>query len=378
MHWHLHWLTLLFSLVFGLRCVWRIRTYDLLEKEPWTKMIVATIWGGIWSIVISLMLYRGADIIGFEIGWNWTGALLGIGPIEEFGKLAAFFSCYFFIRKELNEPVDGMIYMACVALGFSLIENYFYAVNGASADYELLVTRSLICTPVHMLFSVFMGFGAYAWLRMGRGAGLLFTAFLMASVAHGLYDGILIADLGGWTWPLLIALLLLLALTDRSFLEYCTAISPMRRSLAAFVDASEGHDCSDRLECPNCGSRNPETEHRVAGHHIRFQKCGRCECYVARKVCIKMMFRYFGPGFRRRRYKYRSAASMGKKFATLQENNFIAEDSQRGYFRLAPLSETLEGIVADTIRAMQSRWWFPALYDLQRNDAKESERCSTE
>jgi len=34
-------------------------------------------------------------------------------------------------------------YMACVALGFSLIENYFYAVDGASDDYDLPLTRML-------------------------------------------------------------------------------------------------------------------------------------------------------------------------------------------------------------------------------------------
>ena len=56
----------------------------------------------------------------------------------------------------MDEPTDSLIYMACVALGFSLIENYFYAVRNPSTT-PLIAIRLIICTPMHIAFSIFLG-----------------------------------------------------------------------------------------------------------------------------------------------------------------------------------------------------------------------------
>ncbi|MDP6545752.1 MAG: PrsW family intramembrane metalloprotease [Phycisphaerae bacterium] len=357
-----HGIVILISFFFGLACIKYIRTYDIHEKEPVGKMMLATVWGGMWSIVISVVLYSGVQVVGFEIRGNWTGALLGIGPIEEFGKLVAFLSCYFFIRKELNEPADGMIYMACVALGFSLIENVFYAVDGSSVRYGVLFARMLICTPVHILFSVFMGLGLYAWLRMHQGVSLLVFAFLYASIAHGVYDGIVFGGMNIVTLAAIVYLFYRMVLLALSFLEYATAISPARCSLATFVRLSRGRRFRG-FECLHCGSLNPKEGYNLGDIH--FQKCDACPCYVTTKRGLGRIFNHFGSRFRKRRGEYFPASLTGEKFSTLCRDNYVSDAKGLAFFYLAPLSEALEGINTANIQAMQDHWWFP---ELQRFD----------
>ncbi len=360
-----HGLVILISVLFGMLCIRKIRTYDIHEKEPFWKMLLAMVWGGVWSIGISLVLYRGADIVGFEIVRNWTGALLGIGPIEEFGKLAALFSCYFFIRKELNEPVDGMIYMACVALGFSIIENYFYTFSGLSPNYYLLIFRSLICTPVHILFSAFMGLGVYVWIRMGRGWRLLLFAFLYASIIHGLYDGILFSKLGGWGLLVLIFILYRVVVLNTSLLEYTTAISPARCSLVSLVHLSSGEPSDEGLECLHCGSKNPKVGYSVGS--VYFQKCDACSCYVTTKRGLGKIFRRFASRLKSRKADYYTAAVTGTQFSTLCRDNYVSDKKELAFFYLEPLNEAIEGLNSATIHAMQERWWFPELQKVDGN-----------
>jgi len=354
-----HGSLILISFVFGLVCIRYIRTYDIHEKEPFWKMLLATVWGGVWSIGISIALYLGVDVLGFEIGRNWTGALLGIGPIEEFGKLVAFLSCYFFIRKEMNEPVDGMIYMACVALGFSLIENFFYAIDGASASYRVLLVRSLLCTPVHILFSVFMGLGLYVWFRMRRGVLLLGCGFLYASAVHGIYDGILFGTINYIAIAAFIYLLHRMTRLVLSLFEYSTAISPARCSLASFVRLAGSGPCDEGLECLHCGSTNPKVGYHLGAIH--FQKCDSCSCYVATKRGLGRIFRHFGSRFKKRRSEYFPASVTGEKFSTFFRDNYVSDEKGLAFFYLEPLSEVLEGINTANIQAMQARWWFPEL-----------------
>jgi len=361
-----HGIVILISFIFGLVCIRYIRTYDIHEKEPVWKMLLAMVWGGAWSIVISLLLYSGVEILGFEVRGNWAGALLGIGPIEEFGKLIAFLSCYFFIRKELNEPVDGMIYMACVALGFSLIENFFYAIDGSSVMYGVLFIRLLICTPVHILFSVFMGLGLYACLRMWRGGAFLVFTFLYASIAHGVYDAILFSGM-----PIIVTLAAIIFLLYRmirlalSFLEYSTAISPERCSLASFVRLAGNSPCAEGLECLHCGSMNPKVGYHLGA--IYFQKCDSCPCYVTTKRGLGRIFKHFGSRFRKRRDEYFPASMTGEKFSTLCRDNYVSDEKELAFFYVEPLSEALEGINTANIRAMQDRWWFPELHRVDGN-----------
>jgi len=104
------------AFLIGIAFLLKIRSYDIYEKEPFRKLLLVMIIGGIISIGTSMFLYRFV-----EINLNIIDAILKIGLIEEFSKLIALFIAYQFIKNDFNEIVDGLIYITAVALGFSII-----------------------------------------------------------------------------------------------------------------------------------------------------------------------------------------------------------------------------------------------------------------
>ena len=143
---------ILISFAFGILCIRHLRRYDVHEQEPLWVMVAVTIWGGFVSIVSSLFLYRMIQENGIALTDGFPFSYLYVGYVEELAKLLALVSCWPIIRKEMDEPTDGLIYMACVALGFSLIENYFYALANPGIN-ALIAIRLVICTPMHIASS---------------------------------------------------------------------------------------------------------------------------------------------------------------------------------------------------------------------------------
>jgi len=347
-------LLILASFAAGVAWILYIRRFDMHEPEPFARMLVVTVWGGAWSIVMALALYRLVYGLGFSpISPGWW-AMLVIGPVEEAAKLAALVSSYLFIRKQLNEPTDGMIYMASVALGFSMIENYMYA-RYAPNTTEIMLTRLLICTPTHIFDSVFMGLAFYVVARKRKGLWLLVGSFLYASLIHGLYDMVIFTDLGGIAWGLVIYISYYMAFT---LLEYVTAVSPFRKSLKAFIETYDLPATGEGIDCLNCGSDGKKTTYRLGGHRI--QKCDNCECYVTTKAGIKAMFRFFGSMFMWRPGGYHCSKRTGLPYSTLCEGNRISDAEGTAFFRLDELDAVLEEINTARIAEVQNRWWFPA------------------
>ena len=108
---------------------------DLRHPEP-KKLIFYTFIAGALSTVFVLQIQLVID--------NWSRdyfesfsfpSLFILAVIEEVFKFGA---AYFMVghRKELDEPVDAMIYMVVAALGFSAVENVasvFQSPNGLAA-----------------------------------------------------------------------------------------------------------------------------------------------------------------------------------------------------------------------------------------------------
>jgi hypothetical protein len=51
---NVNYLFIIISFIIGFFLIDYLRSFDLHEKEPRLKMIVVSLWGGIWSIGISL------------------------------------------------------------------------------------------------------------------------------------------------------------------------------------------------------------------------------------------------------------------------------------------------------------------------------------
>ena len=263
------------SFIIGIFCIRYIQSFDRHEKEPFWHMFAVTCWGGVSSVILSFMLYAASHYLGIKEFHNSFGALFVIGPVEELSKLVALGACYFIISKQMNEPVDGIIYMACVALGFSLIENYLYATQGVGNEY-LLLLRVLICTPMHISFSVFMGLAFYICLQNRNSFPLLIYAFIYASLVHGLYDLVIFNGL------FLLALMFIYKVTYTSalsFLGYAVAKSPFRKTLSQFIIEYTDAGPEEGLECLHCGSKEEKLTYKW--DKLALQKCDHCDMYVA-------------------------------------------------------------------------------------------------
>ena len=103
-----------------------------------------------------------------------------------------------FHSKELDEPLDIMLYMVVAALGFAAVENVLYLfmpITGLSFNDIVVaaVTVSFIrfigATFLHTLCSALVGyFLARATLRAHNGRSLVLLGMALATFLHGLYD----------------------------------------------------------------------------------------------------------------------------------------------------------------------------------------------
>lgn len=324
------------SFVIGVVFIKVLQGYDIHEKEPFIKMAAATLVGGALSILICDILYSQVYAYGINNLKSTVGALLVIGPVEEAAKLLALFVCLAFIKNEMNEPTDGLVYMGCVALGFSVIENYFYVMN-SETPLNTLLGRLTFATPAHVLSSVIMGLAVYAIVKEKAKWPFLAAAFIYASLLHGVYDALIFSGFGSL---LIIPLLLIAYSWTRNILGYMTAMSPHRVSLTKFVQNYEDPLVEEGMECLKCGNKVDKRSYWLGKIHL--QECPQCFSFVATKNTIFNIFRHFGSTFRSLTREYRSADSNSKDMNTVYRSNYISESKNLAYFNLEELSEALE------------------------------------
>jgi len=101
-------------------------------------------------------------------------------------------------NPEFDEPVDTMIYMVIVALGFAGLENMLYLFSPAeSLPFAEVVNRTVVisfvrfigATFLHTLCSAVIGYFLALSFRDTKNRAVLFTAGLfLSTLLHGLYD----------------------------------------------------------------------------------------------------------------------------------------------------------------------------------------------
>ena len=351
---------ILLSFSIGLLCLGYIRSKDRFEKEPYGHLLAVACWGGLCSYIISGLLYDLLAHWGVNDLRNTWGALLVIGPVEEGSKLAALFSSYIIIRKQLNEPVDGLLYMACVALGFSLIENYFYAMDAPTGGSRLFFARLLICTPSHINFSAFMGLAFYFLVQYRGGTWLILPAFAYAAVVHGLYDMVVFNGF----FIALLALVIWLAYKGAvSLLGYATAKSQFRQNLWSFLNTYPRAYLMRGLKCPACGSKAYKPTYRLLSQTI--QKCDQCDSHITTPGGLRAILHHFSAAPSR---NFLGRPIIGKRIrgkapeSSIMESSIInrSSDGRRISFNLKVLNHLIVQQNRQTVRRMERHWWFPA------------------
>ncbi|MEQ8764192.1 MAG: PrsW family glutamic-type intramembrane protease [Planctomycetota bacterium] len=183
-----------------------LRHKDQLEPEP--RLMLLRVFGLGCLSTVPVLLLRGflEPMVPATDGWSaWiVDAFLVTALLEEGSKfLAVFFGAYF--HKELDEPLDGIVYGVAAALGFASVENVIYLIYTDST--MLILQRAFTATLGHIAFTGSLGyFLGRAKFTAHRPVRWIASGFLVALFLHGLYDVFLFAN--GWVqWVSLVFVL---------------------------------------------------------------------------------------------------------------------------------------------------------------------------
>ena len=164
---------------------------DKYQKEPF-KSLLKAFFGGMLAVVFTIITVK---IIDYTIGLipylNQTvfyDSFITAGIPEELCKFLVFM-IFIWHDKNFDEYFDGIVYASFISLGFATVENIMYVLPGGIATG---VVRALISVPAHFLFAVIMGyFLSLAKFSNGKKAGYIILGLVIAMIAHGLFDWLL-------------------------------------------------------------------------------------------------------------------------------------------------------------------------------------------
>lgn len=191
--------SLLYAIVGGvvpaLVWLWFWRREDRLHPEPrW--LILICFLGGMLAVPLVIPLEHWVNIY-----FGSTGAAFVLWAlIEEVFKYGAAFLTVL-TRREVDEPIDDLIYLITAALGFAAMENIFFLIvplmQGDLATS--LITgnlRSIGATLLHVISSATVGiFIAFGYFHTRRQKRILTTIGLfLAVVLHTLFNLSIISD----------------------------------------------------------------------------------------------------------------------------------------------------------------------------------------
>lgn len=186
----------------GIFWLWYFYKKDKLEPEPKALVMTMFLLGAI--AVIPVFFIEQAFNYGFE--WISPALLLIFGApvIEEYTK---FWVVRRFVHSnhEFNEPMDGIVYAAAVALGFASLENLGYVgcayfnmleqtETTAGLVWSVSFTRAFFSVPGHVLFSAMWGYalGAAKFTHDPARAHIFVRRGLILSmILHGLFNSVI-------------------------------------------------------------------------------------------------------------------------------------------------------------------------------------------
>jgi len=193
--------------------------FDRYEKEPLGLILASFLWGAVPAVIFSIIAQVLLDVplylfVQPSLGADLVSASI-IAPLtEEPFKALALLLLLLFFRREIDSPLDGILYGALVGFGFATTENTLYFLEafgwgGIGGVLRLALYRAFIFGLNHALFTGCSGLGIalartsprwpvkIAAPIVGLGAGMVF---------HGLHNaGATLA--GPSRWPLLISIL---------------------------------------------------------------------------------------------------------------------------------------------------------------------------
>jgi len=150
----LRWL----AIIPGIILIIQVYKQDRIEKEPLGLIIKLLFFGALTIIPAVIFETIGEGIISsvFSEGSIVTAAIdcfFVVGLAEEGCKYLAL-KWGTWRNRNFNFRFDGIVYSVCVSMGFAILENILYVMDGG---FETAIMRALTAVPGHCIFAIFMG-----------------------------------------------------------------------------------------------------------------------------------------------------------------------------------------------------------------------------
>ena len=166
---------------------------DKYQKEP-IKTLAKAFIGGMIAIALDILIVTGIQYLAGDSAITKTvffSAFLEAGIPEEFSKFLIFM-LFIWRDKNFDEYFDGIVYATFIGLGFACVENIEYVFM---FGFGTGVVRALLSVPGHFLFGVVMGyFLSMAKFHPKKRGTYLISGLLLAMIAHGLFDWLLMVS----------------------------------------------------------------------------------------------------------------------------------------------------------------------------------------
>jgi RsiW-degrading membrane proteinase PrsW (M82 family) len=195
---------LLFTIAWA---IW-FRHLDKFEREPWSMVATAFVWGGLaapfaMAIYANTSLnYAYGKLFGRDFANNWSAGLSA--PFtEELAKGAGILLLLGMARHLVVTVADGVILGAFCGLGFQALEDFVYSGRSAGGSFgsdqigestHMILNRAVSDVVSHPLFTALFAAGVIYLVgtrlqprRVGRGLGLIVAAML----THALWDSMI-------------------------------------------------------------------------------------------------------------------------------------------------------------------------------------------
>jgi protease PrsW len=170
---------------------------DRYDPEPWWCLAMAFLWGAIVATGYAGMINTGvhiasAGLFGPKVG-NFLTTVVSAPLSEEFFKGLAILGFFYFLRREFDGVVDGIIYATFCALGFAAVENVSYYARADMADQlgATFFLRGILAPWGHPLYTSMTGIGfgiaresSKTWVRVLAPIGGFFVGVFM----HALWN----------------------------------------------------------------------------------------------------------------------------------------------------------------------------------------------
>lgn len=218
---------LFLALIPGILIIVYIFRKDKVESEPLSLIVRLLILGAV-SCIPAIFAetvmsgFKPAEFTEGSVGNALFNAFLVAALCEEVCKFLLLWLGSW-KNRNFNYRFDGIVYGVCVAVGFALLENVMYVLQGG---VYVALMRGILAVPLHAFCGVFMGvhYGAAKRYSIegqhGKATASIFFALLTPFIIHGIYDSLAFMGEYGTTFILLAFVLFMYIVAIRVVNKY--------------------------------------------------------------------------------------------------------------------------------------------------------------